>query len=376
MFLKIYLTSECGDIMKLALIVPSNLKYVPYVKYYIDILKENKQPFDLLVWNKKGLETEKADMIFNYTTSDSNRWKMLFGYFRFIKKCKKYIKDNRIDHLIIFTIAPAFFLGPWYLQDFKNRFILDIRDDSPFRKKFPGVLRYICDLANSVVVSSNEFSNWISRKTVLCHNVDSAFLQKYKDSNVITNDKNTKTKTPINIVFAGMMIEEKINIDVIEKLKNNSLFRLIYIGRSNECKERIVSYVKNNNINNVEFEGEYNKEDIVSIYRKKANLVNILREKTEVNKNAMPNKFYDAVVAGVPIIVYAHNKAIKGYVEKYSLGIVLNENDMSNLPERLSVEFNNFNYDMYQAGRSKIIRQLILEMEFFRSNVIRFIKDI
>lgn len=354
--------------MKIGLIIPANMKYSPYIQYYIQNFENKGIKYVTIVWNKRNLN-ENANFTFEYSCEDYDRKKIFIGHYKFAKKCKKIIKKENIDKFIIFTIAPAFFLGIRYLKKYDNKFILDIRDDSPFRRKFPKEFKKICSMAFSVVVSSSNFTLWTGRKTVLCHNAD---------INTIKNFYNTETHKniykPISIVFAGSMIEPDINIEILSKLKNNPNFSFGFIGYNNIGKEKIMDYVKKNDIHNVWFEGTYQKNEIVKKYQRHANLINIFRKNTLVNKNALPNKLYDAIVSAVPIIVFEHNEAICKYVKKYNLGIILQEN-MCSLEESIIKKYEDFDYDKFKKGRNLFLREVLFDMSLFLDTINEFTKE-
>ena len=165
--------------MKIGLIVPANLKYSPYVKYYTDILRSEDVCFQTMVWDKAGIE-EGADLCFSFPSSDFDRKRIMLGHYLFSRKCKAFIRREKIDHLIIFTIAPLYFLGYRFLKRFAGRIIMDIRDDSPFRRMFPKTLDQTASISDTVVVSSPYYSDWISKETFLCHNADLSLIQRYK----------------------------------------------------------------------------------------------------------------------------------------------------------------------------------------------------
>lgn len=351
----------------IGIIAPANKKYVPYIQYYIDIFTANNTPYKIISWDKCGLEEPGVDFAFRFKVNDSNRKRMLWGYLLFARACKKYIKKNGIKKLVVLTVAPAIFLGKNYLKHFKQKYILDIRDDSPFFKVFPDKINQIAANAQNVVVSSNKFRNWIKREAVLCHNVDINQINKYID----LPSKNSAA-FPLSIVFAGMMIEGLINIKILESFKGDDRFVFHYIGRPNNQKEDIVSYASNSGMKNVFFEGAYNKEDIVDIYRSKADLVNILRDKTVVNKNALPNKLYDAVVSKVPVVVFEHNEAIVEYVKKYNLGLILKDGieDVNNI---IWNEMKTFDYEKFNIGCVAFLNQILNDMALYQQTVLDFI---
>jgi hypothetical protein len=221
-------------------------------------------------------------------------------------------------------------------------------------------------LAKKVVISSPEFMPWTGRETILCHNADLNLIRDHENDEVASS-----VNSPIRIAFAGLMIEENCNIDVLKQFKGDSRFIHIFIGRDNEGKDKIKAFVEEKHMENVVFEGEYKKDDIIDIYRGEADLVNIFRAETIVNRNALPNKFYEAVIAGVPFGVFAHNKAITHYARKYNLGIVIPENT-DKINDFIYEQIHGFDYDKYIIGRSSFLSEVKHDMSIFEETIVEF----
>ena len=351
----------------IGIITPGNKKYTPYIENYLSILAGKKVEYKVMSWDKRGLAEDGVDMRFDYPINDSNRKKMFWGYIRFIQKCKAYIKKNKINKLIILTAAPAFFLGLGYLKKYKGNFILDIRDDSPFIRKFPKHFKLICALAKTVVVSSGEFTSWTGRETVLCHNADLEQLRLHKE-----DEPANGYESPIRIAFAGVMIEGPCNVEVLKAFQNDTRFVHKYIGRDSLGKQIVQEYVAHSGMTNVTFEGAYNKDEIIDIYREKADLINIFRANTTVNRNALPNKLYEAVLAGKPIVVFEHNVAIAKYVTKYYLGFVIPEEKEAKVNDFIFEKMKSFSFDKYKEGRKAFLEEVEKDMKRFAESIEMF----
>lgn len=355
---------KCLTMNKVCVIAPANLKYVPYYKYYTDILDASGICYDIISWDRAGIE-EKVSFSMKYPAKDFDRKRMLWGYLKFGQFCRRIISKQQYEKIIFLTVAPVFFCGPFLLNKYKGKYWLDIRDYSPIVHYFPWCFEAICRNAWKIVVSSPSFNSWIKAPTIICHNAD---------VNQIKNSAGLYVKRPehadsLRIVFAGMMIEEDINIRVLDCYKNSEKICFSFIGRDIEGKQKIETFVKKNGINNVLFEGAYKKEDIIEIYREKADFVNIFRANTIINKNALPNKLYDAVISGVPVIVFDHNEAIVSFVEKYNLGIVMNEAQIGMLPELM----NSFDFSAYEVGRKQFLEQVIEDMASFKKTLLSYV---
>lgn len=350
---------------KICIIAPANLKYVPYYKYYTDVLDDAGYSYDIISWNRAGIKENVAYSL-DYLADDFDRKRMLWGYLRFGHFCRKVISKQKYERIIFLTAAPAFFCGPFLLRSYEKKYLLDIRDYSPIVNRLPTSFNNICQKANKIVVSSPSFNSWIKAPTIICHNADIGQINGFSSLNA----KQSLSETHWRIVFAGIMIEPDMNIRVLGQYKNDKRVSFSFIGRDIEGKQQIVDFVKANNITNVSFEGAYKKEDIVSIYRDKADFVNIFRANTIINKNALPNKLYDAVISGVPVVVFDHNEAIVSYVKMYNLGIVMKEEQICDLPELMK----SFDFHAYSNGRKKFLAQVIDDMASFKEQLLSFVK--
>jgi len=92
-------------------------------------------------------------------------------------------------------------------------------------------------------------------------------------------------------------------------------------------------YIKriSKNYNNVEVTGSYNYEkDIADIYSKIDIMYSVYDADLYNVRVAIPNRLYEAIVCGLPIIV-AKNTALSGLVKKYGVGFEVSHNDVNDL---------------------------------------------
>ena len=80
---------------KIAIIAPANIKYVPYIKNYYDILKSLNQPYYTISWDKAEIE-EDVEFSLHYTVADENRKKMLLGLQKSVEKLLKRIRLKKL----------------------------------------------------------------------------------------------------------------------------------------------------------------------------------------------------------------------------------------------------------------------------------------
>ena len=351
---------------KICIINTCNLKYAPYVKLYTDILDNCGCQYDLITWDKCNL---KEDVAFAYQgrKNDGKLIRSFFQYIGFGCFLNRILHKNDYRKMIVCNPAPLLFIKNKYLQKYAGRFIWDIRDDTPIRKVFKKRFNKICKLAAYVVTSSNKYEEWIGRETILSHNANKDTILTYYDY-----EATPRNNSKINIINAGKMIEQDENIRVLEQLGNNRDYNFIYYGTDVPGKIVLKDYCLRKHLDNVEFYGTYDKQEIIRIYRETGDLINILRAPTLVNQNALPNKLYEAVISGIPIVVYEHNTAIYEYVKRYYLGITLNNvNDVI----KTSTLLNEFDYKRYNIGRKAFLDYVLNDIDQFESIVKKFIES-
>ena len=348
----------------IGLFLPTNIKYAPYINNYIEILSKRKIDYEIILWDKRGIEKE-SDNIYKKKMEDKNSLKKIIKYVGFIKFIRKKIKQRNYEKVIVFTLAPAIFLIDILLNRYKNNYILDVRDDTPLRKFLYHNIILLARNAQILIASSPCYEKWLKRKVTLCHNID---VEKIKEEIEYTPKK--KEGDTICITCAGMMMEGKTNLYFLQKYASDSKMKFCYYGPMNQEMEVLKEYAKDRK--NVKFMGIYKKEDIYNIYRKQTDYVNVLRHKSVVNAEALPNKLYEAVISGVPIIAFEHNEAISFYSKKYYLGVIFkDENEIMNentFYQKIFV----FDYEKYSIGRKKFLADVLNCMNEFEEVLIRF----
>ncbi len=351
--------------MKVGLIIPLNTRRATYINNYLSFFQSHHIDYKTIVWDRLGGE-DKADYPFCFRIKDSNKFLTIIGYFLLALKFRRINKKEKFDRIIVFTIAPMFFLGKSFLSSYKGRFIADIRDDSPFKRKFPDALRKMGDLSYATTVSSPKYAAWF-HESILCHNIGIETIEE-----ALAYTPQPAKGDVLRIVCAGTMMEEEKNIEIIRELGNDDRVKLAYIGRRNDAKLKIERFAEENGIKNIEFQGEYRQNQIVDIYRKQADLVNIFRANSTVNAEALPNKLYEAVAAGVPIAVFSHNTAVADYAKEYSLGLILE--DKPKISEELFTQYQQFSFADYEKGRAAFLRKVLSDLAKFEEMLEGFIR--
>lgn len=350
------------------LILPANIKYAPYIQNYISILEKNSVPYEIIWWNKRGIETPDENSYRKVMPEKTGFIGKFLYYIGFSKFVRKILKKKKYSKLIVFTLVGGIFLSDVLLKKYKNNYIFDVRDDSPLRKIFPNRIVSIAKNAELLVSSSPCYSEWLNREAILCHNTSISAI-----CDGIDYIPSAKASEKIAITCAGTMLEGTANLNFLKKYANNQEITFKYYGPINENMRLLQDFANEQESKNVFFFGPYNKEDIYEIYRNQTDYVNILRHESVVNKEALPNKFYEAVIAGTPFIAYKHNEAISKYADKYNLGVIFENEDELFDDNNFMKKLQAFDYSNYVSTRKAFLSEALADLEKFEKEVTSFL---
>lgn len=345
--------------MKIALICPSNMLYMPYVDNYEVILKANEINYTIVNWDRFSIEKESE---FIYRDKKIGHQRNYFDYYKYYRFVLKILKNNRFDKVIVFGLQMAYFLNKYLIKNYKGNYIIDIRDYNKIIKIFnPAKI-----IKNSAVtvISSPGYKQWLpeSKKYMVNHNIQLIDLNELHEPHII--NKTSK----INISFIGAIRDMKINIDLINSLANNDYIDLYYHGEG-DINKKLLQHLLNNNINNVKFTGRYVREDEENLYMQ-SDFINILRYNDSINNyTALPNRLYKSAFYGKPVIAFEETY-LANITKEHNLGLVLKS--LENIKEDIESYLANFNIKEYDKGREAFIEKVIEENKCFKGTLESF----
>ena len=316
--------------MKILLIGPGKLKYMPYAHFYLDIIDRNTNEVHLAYWNRDTKEEDYSRFngihLHEFSLSMQNDEPLLtklWYTYRFSRFCKKLIKKHKYDKLIILHTIPGVMLCHVLFGEYSNKYILDYRDSTyetlGFFKKLVGnmVKHSICTF-----VSSDGFRNYLpkehSNKIYTSHNIlmDSIKHREYEK----------KQSNTIRVSFWGFIRHIGHNKLLISRLANDERFELHYYGREQKDALELKKYVQVMGIKNVFFHGEYNPEDRYEFIKKTDIIHNTYNDRNMMLD--MGNKYYDGVIFRIPQLCMLGAYMAEACL-KYNVGTALNPNDES-----------------------------------------------
>lgn len=351
--------------MKIALLVPANIYFCPYINIYINILQEKNLLYDVIYWDKDELN-EQASYVFRKPVSArTNKLKKIWYYLKYNVFLKSIIKENNYSKIIIFGPQIGIFLYSFLRKHYRNSFIFDYRDLS-IEQYFKRTFNNILSISSLNIISSPGFKKCLPEryKYIISHNCNIQDIEL-----ALQNQKNIfngKESSKLTILTIGAIRDYEQNIEIINALRDNKNFELYFVGKG-PASDRIQEYVINNNIQNVRIIGFYTKNQEAD-YILMADFLNVYYPRKLSHDTALSNRFYNSIIYGVPMIT-TKDTTQGNYVDEYGLGIAIK--DTHNLSNTLLDYFNNFDQVKYNNSRKALLKIIREDYYTFRTEILK-----
>ena len=350
--------------MKIALICPTNMLYMPYVNNYEKILKESNADYTIINWDR--FHMENIGSILKHRDKKIGHQRNYFDYLKYKKFIIEKLNETRYDKLIIFGLQLTYFLKNYLVNSYKGKYIIDIRDHNKIIKLI-NIIKLI-DNSTFTVISSPGYKLWLpeSDKYIINHNTQIDNLEELRTLDIKLD------KGKINISCIGAIRDYKVNIEFINSLKNKYNVNLFYHG-DGIINDDIKKHLIDNKIENVIFTGMYTQEKEEELYIK-SDFINVLRYNDGANnKTALPNRLYNSALYGKQMIAL-ESTYLAEQIKEYKLGIVLDS--FENIEEKINQYIKEFNEIEYGKKRVSFFEKVINDNTHFRMKLKEFIEII
>jgi hypothetical protein len=354
--------------MKVCLIGATNLYGMPYMRYYRNILDRLNITYDIVYWDRAGLEEETGANIFSYKKPIKNlpnKIKSLIGYKYFIEKV---ICDNHYDRIIVMTTMPAVLIANKLIIKYRGNYVVDIRDYT-FEHIVPYYNRIRRLTRNSAlnVISSPEFKTFLpSAKYLNCHNIS---FPVDGDRNIRKNKPRNMRKIRISYI-GGISYYDQLKAFLVS-IGNDERFEMNFFGDGLDS-DKIQKFCKSNNFNNVRFYGRYAPVEKESFYGQTDIIYNIYGNNTTVTKYALSNKLYDSAWYYVPILVSPYTA-----MEQYSNGFGITVNlEEPGIGDKIASCYNNIQWGLLEKECDSFISKALKENKYFQEKLMSFLEVI
>lgn len=339
---------------------------MPYLDFYINLLKENKIEFDVLEWDRRTNSDITKTSNFNtiHIKAEENKFKKIIAFFRWRLQSIRFLKENKYSMIIVLTTIPSVLLYKFLQIYYKGRYIIDIRD---FTYENINFYRYIVKkvLFNSSlnIISSKGFIDFLGNENdfYLLHNVPYCIN--------VTYPKTLKNQSKYTIGYLGILRYFDINSCICFNLRNDKHFDILYKGLY--LDDELKKFCRDNNINNVSFENEFINSEKKKIYEKIDFINAAYGCASMLTTTAVPNKLYDALIYRIPIIV-SKNTYLSIIVEKYGIGISIDKK--TDIKEAIYKFINNYQVKDFDDKCKILLDEVLTENKKTIEKILEVIK--
>ena len=301
-------------------------------KEIITLLKAGYK-VNLLAWNRNGKAPENCSKIFaSYKNSINfyfykadaengiglrNITKLLSWFFWVYKMLKSL---TPLDSVHACNLDAG--LGAYkFCKKFRTPLIYDIYDYYVDSHSIPS---FIAPLVENTEIKVINYAH----TTIICTEERKEQIAKASPKNILILhnspdlDAPKHTDSVIDYVYCGALGERRLLKEILDNYKNHCELQFTFAGYgeySNQAKDLSQKYEK------FEYLGSLTYDEVLSV-EAKAMVISAIYEPTIRNHRlCAPNKFYEALALGKPVIV-CRNTGIDKFVEKHQIGVVINYN--------------------------------------------------
>jgi len=343
---------------KIAIISLDNIYATPYIHGYLKNLK--KCIVDVIYWNKNNVNEDSLDVNHMIEFKSKNKNK-IYNYVKYTIFLNKLLKIKKYDKLILLH-GPLNIMINRRLKDYKDRYIIDIRDYTYEKYFFYNHIQNK-NIKNSyeTVISSRGYESFLPKKNyVLMHNIFYGYKNKDKGKFIKDNGKN-KSNFIITQVGTIRFYDEIHRL--LNSFKDDDRFWFQYIGKGAEK-------INKNYNQNISTEGFFKPEKTLNKYSEADAINNIYGNKTLSVKYALSNKLYIAALLKIPIIVSSETY-MEEVIRKYKLGFVL---DIENKESKDALNMYLENYDRNELINScdEFLKDVNKDIDKFNQILFKF----
>lgn len=239
----------------------------------------------------------------------------------------RHLKEYDIVHACdLLTGLPAMLPRKIY----RKKMVYDIFDYYAATQTGPKALlnlfsifeNHVINQADATIICSEKRIEQISgskpRMLSVIHNAPSESQLDVQDTISIQSSH----KERIRVVYVGNLVSERYLLECIEAIKPLSDVEL-HIGGYGALEHYIAD--KANELDNVFFYGKLDYNQVIGLERQCDIMVALYDPKVPNHLYAAPNKFYEALALGRPLIMFK-NTGMDGIIEENNIGVVCEDN--------------------------------------------------
>ena len=345
---------------KTLLILPSNLQYAPYASHYLDVLISQSSEYEILYWDRFNLN--ENPIWIRYKDKEIGHRRSFLDYIKFFNFAKAICKKNNYKKIIVFGVQLAFFFSNFLRENYKGRYVCDVRDYH-ILSNFFNFSEFIKS-ANFVAISSPGFLDWLphSSNYKICHNLPNNYSE-------ITSFTEIPTEKPLIISYIGSLRDYPLHSSFAKEISNSTDLSLKFHG-DGTINKSLKNFLIKNNINNATIENKYNPNDEFNLYQK-SSIINSLIPTSGINNTTLlPNRLYRSALSKRPLLSLKGTKT-SNIIQKHQIGLVLEK--ISGCENFIIKYMRNLDAKELASNCENFISESIAENAKFRQNLINFL---
>jgi hypothetical protein len=346
------------------IIAPSSLRYMPYLRYYEDVLTAAHTSYDVLLWDRFGTGESGPNVHAYQNATKAGGAALLPAYLGYRHYLMRHLRAHSYDMHIVLGTQLAVLLYD-YLRS--RPFVVDIRDYShegllPYRTAAFDLLRR----ARLVCISSRGFLQWLPPNLdyVMSHNVSRNLLGRA----AAPFDPSRKV-----LSYIGAVGYYDANARFLDGASRNSDWEIRYIGRGT-CEAQLESYCRSRGISNVVFRGPFRPEEKAGLVDQANFILGIYGNDSPVVRTAIPNRLYEACLHRRPIVVNSGTH-LADLVKTRGLGAVVDLRDSGGWGVAVDRFYEANHYAEYAANAARFLEDVRNETAVFDKRVSSAVVD-
>lgn len=283
----------------------------------------------VLGWNRNGLAPKKAKEVFSkYSSSVSfdfydnrldpnkgNSVTKLLSWDRWVLRTLKKTKDVDVVHACDFDSGFA----AWrYCKSKKKRLVYDIYDYYIDAHHVPKPLEWMIESLEIKIIN-------YAQTTIICTEERKEQINKATPKNlvIICNSPDVSEVAPqeevYDYAYCGTLCDRRLLAEILNAYGNNTKFKMLFAGNG-AFKEKLLEL--SGNYDNMTYLGSIPYADVLK-YESASKVISAIYDPVLRNHRlCAPNKFYEAMALGKPIIV-CKGTGIDKVVEANNIGLVI-----------------------------------------------------
>ena len=342
--------------MKTAIVAFNNIKFSPYVFPYVNYLKSIDADVDLIYADRGGFKEHIDGVNLRPTAWNGNVHKAL-NFISFRNTVKKILKSEEYDFVFVLTTFPAVLLSGYLASEYKDRYLVDIRDFTYESNKV--YYRAECKaLKNAAmrVISSSGFKCFLPDcEYTVCHNVVSEYSEGAK-----LFERGTGKR--LTIGYVGTIAYAENCIKMIDIVRKDERLEFHFHGNENGC--RVKEYIKSIGCDRIKYFGEYKPSEKGCIIESVDLLFNVYGNGRQLLERALSNKLYDSMYYKKPLLV-SPKTDMHRETQPFSFAVDFGEGTA----DRLCDWYDNINGDEFNKFADNFLKKTFSENDVFKNRL-------